>query len=106
MDYNHNLVVKVGQKLATAWGTYLLVAKEMVGNMVNVVLPSNDDRAIKRMQEQLDEKYNIYVVYKSTSDQTSTLVDGEKEADMSVNTSRDEKVFYLRLSVQIYLEEI
>ena len=73
---------------------------------MNVVLPSNDDRAIKRMQEQLDEKYNIYVVYKSTSDQTSTLVDGEKEADMSVNTSRDEKVFYLRLSVQIYLEEI
>lgn len=66
------------------------------------------------MQEVLDKEYNIYVVYKSTSSQTSTLVDDVSSDEVNISNDKnvghfggqelEEEIFYLRLSVQIYLE--
>ena len=80
----------------------------MIGNMVNVVLPSTSAQDIKIMQETLDKEYNIYVVYKSTCDQTSTLVDTTDDGDNIINNDGNQseiEIFYLRLSVQVYMEE-
>ena len=108
--YNHTLAVDVGRRLARAWDTYLLVEDEnMIGNMVNVVLPSTIAQDVKNMQETLDKEHNIYVVYKSTSDLTSTLVDttddGSDDNDNDIQKKAKSEIFYLRLSVQIYMEE-
>ena len=102
--YNHNLVVDVGRRLTKAWGTYLLVEDEnMIGNMINVVLPSTNAQDVKHMQEVLDKEHNIYVVYKSTSDLTSTLVDTtdeNKDNDSDGDENSKMEIFYVRLSVQ------
>jgi len=86
-DYNHKLVTTVSCRLAAAWGTYLLVDPSMCGAMVNIVLPCCDENAVKFMQSKLDDEYGIFVVYKTM--------------DLSG------KIYHiLRLSAQIYLEEI
>jgi hypothetical protein len=98
IEYNHSLIVNVSRRLVLAWGTHSLVCEEMTGNMANVVLPTKDEIEVKLLQEELDRDYNIYVVYQSIPSTVAT------DPEVDVGGIHDSRVFFLRLSAQIYLE--
>ena len=75
------MVNLVARRLVAAWKTRLLLLTESEYAMTNVVLPSRDKDKIRRMQEELDNNNNIYIVCGE--------IDG---------------VHYVRISGQIYLE--
>jgi len=87
ITYNRTLAGQVANLLTKKWGTGLLVPLDMSANMINVILPSNDPLAVEYMQKKLDAQYDIYLLFSSvpSSESSSTL-------------------FYIRLSMQIYLE--
>lgn len=57
--------------------------------MVNVILPSTNSSAISSMRNELDEVYNIYIVYDSVPAELSKT---------------NEIIYFTRLSAQIYLD--
>lgn len=86
-SYCHKLIVDAGQRLSATWGTYLLVNNpDMIGFMINIVLPTNDGDIAAKVQSELDLEYNIYIVI------------------ASVRLKNGETVYFTRLSSQIYLE--
>mmetsp|Transcript_25600 Transcript_25600/g.56005 ORF Transcript_25600/g.56005 Transcript_25600/m.56005 type:complete len:467 (-) Transcript_25600:1324-2724(-) len=104
-EYCHNLAVEAGAYLASAWGTELLVPATMSGYMINVILPSNNATAIKAMQQELNEKYRIYIVYGSMD---IVAVDkGEKCKHQKEDTNKicaTKTLYSTRLSAQVYLD--
>ena len=60
----------------------------MIAVMSNVVLPTSDPKAVEYLTSSLDKRHNMYVVARYELD------------------SLNNKVFYVRLSGQIYLELI
>ncbi len=61
--------------------------------MINVVLPSNNEKAVEMMQKTLEDKYNIFVVF------------GKLESNYMKDGFNDKgTVLFLRLSFQVYLE--
>jgi hypothetical protein len=85
--YCHRLIIEATDLLAKAWGTSTLVQDpDMVGYMRDVILPSRDPEAVKFVQQTLDQRHNIYIVYGKIA-----LHDGTN-------------VLYTRLSAQVYLE--
>lgn len=109
--YCHQLAVDAGEHLAKAWGTALLVPPVMTAFMVNIILPSTDAAAIKVMQEELNEKYGIYIVYGSVEVMVSVdnnqgpriCTDGEQSSKR--DTACQKRIVYVtRLSAQVYLD--
>jgi len=104
----------------------------MTAAMINIVLPSSDPGAIKYMQEQLDEVYNIYVVFGKVKTKLKSIAvivkresieEGEAKNDTDTETMNKEisistpeggperereecevETYFLRLSSQIYLD--
>ena len=67
--------------------TSLLVPFTMLGGgMMCVVLPTNDEQTVLEMQKIFDREYNVFFVYSSI-----------------LNPS-GEKVVFIRISAQIYLQ--
>ena len=60
--------------------------EKLIGFMANVVLPSNDDNAVKYMQQTLDNRYNIYLVAVPIKVKDGTTIN------------------IVRLSAQVYIE--
>jgi hercynylcysteine S-oxide lyase len=89
LTYCHDLTVKGGNALAQVWGTSLLVAEDMSGFMINIILPSTDTDAVAYMRQTLDDKYGIYIVY-------------DKIPSSLSSTGKD--ILFTRLSAQVYLE--
>ena len=84
--YIHNIVTTAGKKLAESWNTGLLVPEQMCSSMINVILPSKNENAVKNMQELLSNTHSIYVVYGKVLDNTGNCI------------------YFLRLSGAIYLD--
>ena len=84
--YIHQIVTTAGLKLAESWNTGLLVPEQMCSSMINVILPSTNENAIKSMQEILSNTHSIYVVYGKVLGSTGSYI------------------YFLRLSGSIYLD--
>lgn len=84
--YIHQIVTTAGLKLAESWNTGLLVPEQMCSSMINVILPSTNENAIKSMQEILSNTHSIYVVYGKVMGSTGSYI------------------YFLRLSGSIYLD--
>jgi len=90
--YLHGLVTAAATELADAWGTYLLVPNEMCASMVNIVLPwTGSEDAVRKMREDLDKTYNLYVVYGKVTNKK-----GSEETE--------EVIWFVRISGAVYLE--
>ena len=83
----------------------------MSGFMFNVILPSQDENAIIKMQSELDKKHNIYMVVHNFNiylfcDYYIIHFFQFKifQVFSSVASESGEKIFFTRLSSQIYLE--
>jgi hypothetical protein len=83
----------------------------MSGFMFNVILPSQDENTIIKMQSELDKKHNIYMVI--TEFQFILFCDyfiihffqfKIFQVFSYVTSESGEKIFFTRLSSQIYLE--
>ena len=105
LTYCHNLAVAAGEYLAAAWGTNLLVPATMSGFMINVILPSTNATAIKEMQEELDKKHGIYIVYGSidivVADETEDKC--KRQYDDTYRSCSTKTIYSTRLSAQVYL---
>jgi len=83
MEYNHQLAVWAGNYLSKLWNTRMLVNdNSMVGSMVNVVLPTQNDQKAQMLTQLLFDKYNMYLVAVKT-----------------------QGIWYARISAQIFLEQ-
>lgn len=90
-EYCYEIVRKGAEILTTRWNTYKLVADEMQGVMINVVLPelAQSDEITQMLQLKLFEEYQI------------TFVSGS----VHIHQPEDKKVYYTRISGQVYLTE-
>ena len=84
--YIHHIVTTAGKRLSVSWNTGLLVPEHMCSSMVNVILPTNNENAVKSMQEVLSTNHSIYVVYGKVLGNTGNYI------------------YFLRLSGAIYLD--
>uniref|UniRef100_A0A7S1YTA7 Aminotransferase class V domain-containing protein n=1 Tax=Trieres chinensis TaxID=1514140 RepID=A0A7S1YTA7_TRICV len=116
-DYCRGLAFAAGRFLALAWGTDLLVPEGMSGYMINVILPPTNEDAVRHMQKELDEVHDVYLVCGAVLDSrweefgndaddiprnvAATQRRGEREAP---NSAEPTKIFFVRLSAQVYLE--
>jgi uncharacterized membrane protein YgaE (UPF0421/DUF939 family) len=91
----------------------LKVPEEMTAFMVNIVLPSTDHDAVKKMQKSLDETYNIFLVFGSVlveTERTESLELSDTGASEGVSSlgkqciSASNNIYFIRLSAQIYLD--
>lgn len=109
------LAIQAGRFLAELWGTDLLVAEEMSGFMVNIILPSSNRTAIAEIQASLNSTYNLYMVAgPATSFVPSFNNEDSKTEDRSEEDCLDSSdsdldcdpapLFITRLSAQVYLE--
>jgi selenocysteine lyase/cysteine desulfurase len=98
-DYCHDLVLKAAHYLAEAWRTYLLVNDSMVGCMVNVVLPTDDAKVVNYVTTTLDKRYDIFMVTMELNASNPFTFTRDETAEPN-----RERVFYTRLSAQVYNE--
>lgn len=114
ISYCHNLAVEAGWYLADRWNTGLLVAEEMSGFMVNVILPSQNETAILDMQATLNSTFSIYMVaapanpksymnFVFTEEKVEADDDGPIE-DCAQSIELCDTFYMTRLSAQVYLE--
>eukprot|EP01035_Chromulina_nebulosa_P018313 gene18313-23999_t len=84
-NYNHNLIIIASKILIDAWKTGFLIDESMVGFMSNIILPTNNYDAMMYMQKKMESDYHTYIVVGSVE-------------------SNDKKIYFIRLSGQVYLE--
>eukprot|EP00455_Lapot_gusevi_P050524 TRINITY_DN7334_c0_g11_i1.p1 TRINITY_DN7334_c0_g11~~TRINITY_DN7334_c0_g11_i1.p1 ORF type:complete len:216 (-),score=51.72 TRINITY_DN7334_c0_g11_i1:21-668(-) len=82
MQYIHNLAVKGGEILSSAWNTDTMMDSSLIGAMVNVRLPTLNQTLAASLPTRLLNQYNTFVPVYSFQNQ-----------------------FYVRVSAQIYNEE-
>ena len=84
--YNHDIVINGAKLCARRWGTSLIAPIEMLSVMADVILPSENEYEIRKMENELDETHNICIKVEPLQNFNGT------------------NVFICRLSGQIYLE--
>jgi len=90
MEYNHQLALWAESYLVDFWKTEAMVPASMTGTMSNVRLPGvTDAQQMSWLTNQLFNEYNMQIaVFNMTNEVTK------------------EESFWIRLSAQIYLEQI
>jgi len=63
MKYNHDLAYWAGDYLSKHWKTGMLVTNEtMIGAMVNIYLPTEDETKAQSLIKNIFDKYHMYIV--------------------------------------------
>ena len=86
-SYNRNLLKQGCDLLVREWNTSYLVPESMTAFMSNIILPIQTSEACSTLQKRLMEENNISMIYGL------------------VTTSNNTKIFYTRISAQVYMSE-
>eukprot|EP01097_Dermamoeba_algensis_P005075 TRINITY_DN3237_c0_g1_i1.p1 TRINITY_DN3237_c0_g1~~TRINITY_DN3237_c0_g1_i1.p1 ORF type:complete len:271 (+),score=61.83 TRINITY_DN3237_c0_g1_i1:494-1306(+) len=62
MNYNHQLAIQVGKYLANRWNTHVLAPADMIGSMVDILLPTTNETVAMSLTAKIVAEHNLYLV--------------------------------------------